>query len=154
MLNFDYKKRHNEVVRCLHFMFAKRYGIHNRNKLKNYKVESVVSNDRVKIKSDITIRTKLRIEHNKPDLLVHDLMKNEILLVEVGITNKRTLATVELTKTRKYELLAEELALMYPGARVTTIPVVASWDGLVTHHFKKYLSILGVNISPQLVAKW
>ena len=94
---------------------------------------------------DITIRTKLRIEHNKPDLLVHDLMKNEILLVEVGITNKRTLATVELTKTRKYELLAEELALMYPGARVTTIPVVASWDGLVTHHFKKYMSILGVH---------
>ena len=76
--------------------------------------------------------------------MIHDLKTNEITLVEVGITNKNILPTTELTKSRKYELLSNELSLMYNGAKVTTIPVVITWDGLVTRYFKKYMSKLGV----------
>ena len=57
LLNFDYKKRHNDVVRCIHMMFAKKYGITNQKRLKNYRVENVVSNERVRIKSDTPILT-------------------------------------------------------------------------------------------------
>ena len=79
----DYNRRHNEIVRCLHFMFTKRYGLSGRNKLKNYKVENVLSNERVLIKSDLSIQTQLRIENNKPDLMVFDKKKKEIILVEI-----------------------------------------------------------------------
>lgn len=68
MLNYDYKKRHNEVVRCLHFLFKREYGLNPKNKIKNYAVEGV-------IKFDVPIRTETRIESNKPDLLIHDLKK-------------------------------------------------------------------------------
>ncbi|MDE5978285.1 MAG: reverse transcriptase family protein [Turicibacter sp.] len=145
MLNFDYKKRHDDVVRCLHFMFAKKFGLNERKRLKAYKVEKVISNERVRIKSDMPIITDNRIEHNKPDLMVHDLKTNEILLIEVGITNKRILPTTEVTKARKYEFLANELKLMHRGAKVTIVPVVLTWDGLVTRHFKRYMSQLGVS---------
>ena len=38
------------------------------NRLKNYKVEGVISND-VRIKSDLLIETELRVDHNKPGIM-------------------------------------------------------------------------------------
>ena len=72
-------------------------------------MDNVISNDRVRIKSDIPILTENRIENNKPDLMFHDLKSNEITIIEVGITNKRILPAVETTKGRKYENLAGDL---------------------------------------------
>ena len=90
------------------------------------------------------MRTDLRIDHSKPDLMIHDLRKKEITLIEVGITNKDILTKVEQEKTLKYQLLANELKCLYPGATVTIIPVVMTWDGLVTRHFKHYMKQLDV----------
>ena len=105
----------------------------------------MISNDRVKIKSDVKIETELNIEFNKPDLMIHDKRTKEILLIEVGITNKDILAKTELKKSQKYDLLKNELMVMYPGSQVRTIPVVMTWDGLVTRHFKGYMKQLDVN---------
>ncbi|OTF71712.1 hypothetical protein BLA29_002093, partial [Euroglyphus maynei] len=129
LLSFDYKKRHNDVVRCIHMMFAKKYGITKQRRLKNYRVENVVSNERVRIKSDVPIMTDNRIDHNKPDLMIHDLKTNEIWLIEVGITNKNILPNTEITKTRKYEMLANELKSTL-RANVQIVPIVITWDGL------------------------
>jgi len=85
MLSFDYKKRHDEVVRCLHFGYTKRFGLNKNKKLKNYKVENVLSNEQVTIKSDVPIHTELRIKENKPDLMIHDKKNKEITLIEVGM---------------------------------------------------------------------
>nr|XP_027204724.1 uncharacterized protein LOC113798392 [Dermatophagoides pteronyssinus] len=148
LLNFDYKKRHNDVVRCIHMMFAKKYGITNQKRLKNYRVENVVSNERVRIKSDTPILTDNRIDHNKPDLLVHDLKTNDIWLIEVGITNKNILPNTEITKSRKYEMLSNELKTTFK-ANVHIIPIVITWDGLVTNYHKKHLKKIEVSTNIQ-----
>ena len=44
----------------------------------------------------------------------------------------------------KYQLLANELKCLYPGTTVTIIPVVMTWDGLVTRYFKHYMKQLEV----------
>lgn len=149
MLNYDYKKRHNDIVRCIHFMYVKKYGLHPGKRIKNYKVENTIYNDRVRIKSDTTIITENRIENNKPDLMIHDLKTNKITLVEVGVTNKRIVSTTEVTKSRKYELLASELKLMYK-ADVTVVPIVITWDGLVTNFFKSHARRL--DLSDKIIA--
>ena len=38
---------------------------------------------------------------------------------------------------------------MFRGAKVTLVPVVLTWDGLVTRHFKKYMEQLGVSAKLQ-----
>ncbi|XP_040078325.1 uncharacterized protein LOC120850049 [Ixodes scapularis] len=144
MLDLYYKKRHDEVVRCLHFLYTKKYGLNRSSKLKNYKVEKVISNDRIKIKSDIKMETALSLEYNKPDLMIHDRRTKEIPLVEVRITNKIILAKTELRKSRRYDVLKNELRVMYPGCKVITVPVVMIWDGLVTRNFKGYMKQLEV----------
>ena len=88
----------NDVVRCIHFLMTKRYGLNRNKKLHGYKVLSIIANNRVKIKSDITLKTRNPIETNKPDLMIHDIEQKHITLVEVGITNKSRIGQTETEK--------------------------------------------------------
>ena len=109
--------------------------------MKNYKVQNVVSNERICIKSDVIVRTENMVEHNKPDLMIHDFRTKEITLIEVGITNKNILKEVDVEKGRKYDYLTNDLRLMYPGT-TKIIPIVLTWDGLVTHQFHRHARAL------------
>ena len=87
---------------------------------------AVLANDILRIKADQPIITDTRVQHNKPDLLIHDLKRKVIAIVEVGITCGRLLASVETTKGRKYEPLAGELRSMFPVVVVNLIPIVGT----------------------------
>ena len=95
------------------------------------------------------IVTTNKIDHNKPDLLIHDSKINEITLIEIGITNKDLLPRTETTKGRKYDLLGNELKLLHKGVKIRAVPVVITWDALVTKFFKKHLSLLGISLIGQ-----
>ena len=82
--------------------------------------------------------------------MIHDYVAKEITLVEVGITNKDIVQKTELLKLHKYDELANELKCLHPGTKVTIIPVVITWDGLVTRHFKRYMKQL--QVKPRLQA--
>ena len=81
----------------------------------------MLANDNVEIRVDTRIKTDVKIQHNRPDLFVYDKKKKEITLIEVGITNLDLLTQVENEKTRKYDLVANELSLMYK-CKVSIIP--------------------------------
>ncbi len=143
MLNYDYTWRHNEVLKCLHLLLCRKYGITRNKKLKTHRVQSIVENRRVCIRVDTPIRTDIHIQHNKPDIVVHDKTTGEITIVEVGITSQTCLQTVETEKLRKYDLLANELGQIHK-CKVKIIPYVITWDGIVTGFHKRYRKELGV----------
>ncbi|TBU12346.1 hypothetical protein CWI38_0795p0040, partial [Hamiltosporidium tvaerminnensis] len=70
-----------------------------------------------------------------------DKKKNKITLIEVGITSQDSLQIVETEKLRKYDLLANELGLIYKCS-VEIIPYVMTWDGIVTKYHKSHLKRL------------
>ena len=82
--------------------------------------------------------------NNRPDLFVYDKKRKEITLIEVGITNLDLLTQVENEKTRKYDLIANELALSYK-CKVKIIPYVMTWEGLVTKYHKKHRDEIGLS---------
>ena len=65
-----------------------------------------------------------------------DKKKNEITLIEIGITNLDILTQVENEKTKKYDLIKNELALSYKY-KVKIVPFVMTWNGMVTKYRKK-----------------
>ncbi len=81
----------------------------------------MLANENVEIRVDTRIKTDVKIKHDRPDLFIHDKKTNEITLIEVGITNLDLLTQVENEKTRKYDLVANELSLMY-NCKVNIIP--------------------------------
>ncbi|KAF9763460.1 hypothetical protein NGRA_1257 [Nosema granulosis] len=52
MLSFDYTRRHNEVVRCIHLHLWLTYNLKSIKKIKNHSVQEIVSNNKVKIRVD------------------------------------------------------------------------------------------------------
>ncbi|KAF9760720.1 hypothetical protein NGRA_3045 [Nosema granulosis] len=105
-----------------------------------------MSNDNAEIRVDTRISTDIKVHHNKPDIFVLDKTRKEILIVEVGITNQDLLTVVENEKLRKYDLLANELGLMYKS-KTKIVPYVMTWDGMVTGYHKKHIQELGIQLT-------
>ncbi|XP_029655022.1 uncharacterized protein LOC115228605 [Octopus sinensis] len=145
MLHGSYMRRHNEIVRCIHLHVCRQYGIKKCKKLKAHSVQSVVENSRVEIRVDMTLQTDIEVKNNKPDIFVLDKMKNEITIIEVGVTSQDRLKQVEVEKLHKYDLLAGELAQIHK-AKVTIVPVVLTWDGVVTKFYKSYMKKLNIEV--------
>jgi hypothetical protein len=69
MLGHDYTRRHNEVLKCIYLSLCNKYGL---KKLKSHSVQEVVASENVEIRVDSRIKTDIKIQHNRPDLFVHD----------------------------------------------------------------------------------
>ncbi|TBU10366.1 hypothetical protein CWI38_1817p0010 [Hamiltosporidium tvaerminnensis] len=127
MLGHDYTRRHNEMVRCLQLLLLNRY--------KSHSVQEILDNEYPKI--------RLKFRNNRPDIFILDKKKNKITLIEVGITSQDSLQIVETEKLRKYDLLANELGLIY-RCSVEIILYVMTWDGIVTKYHKSHLKGLEI----------
>ena len=136
MLAHEYTRRHNEVVRCIHLHLCNRYGLKSSRKIRLHSVQEVVSNRDVEIRVDTRIKTDVKVQHDRPDIVVLDKRRKLATLIEIGITSQDQLQTVEATKARKYDLLAGEISQMYTAK---IIPYVMTWDGVVTKCHKKYV---------------
>ncbi|KAF9761292.1 hypothetical protein NGRA_2746 [Nosema granulosis] len=135
MVGHDYMRRHNEVVRCLHLSMAKKYGFTRNIKVRTHSVQEIMTNDNAEIRVDTRVATDVKVTHNKPDILIVDKKRKEIIIIEVEITNLDLLSVVENEKLRKYDLLANELGLIHK-CRTKVIPCV------MTNFHKKYLKEL------------
>ena len=74
--------------------------------------------------------------------MVHDKRKKEIILIEVGVTSQDQLQRVETEKQHKYDLLAEEMGLMYK-CPTRIIPYVLTWESIVTRHHHAHAEAIG-----------
>ena len=136
MLRHDYIRKHNKVLKRIHLALCNNYGLRSSRKPRS-PVQEVVANENVEIGTYTRIKTYIKIQHNRPDLFIHDKKKKEITLIEVGTTNLDLSAQVENEKTRNYDLVANELALSYK-CKVKIIPYMMTWEGLVTKYHKKH----------------
>ena len=148
MLYHDYTRRHNEVVKCLHLLLCNKYGIKSSKKLKVHSVQEIVANEFVEIRVDTRIKTDIKIQNNRPNKFVLDKSRKEIIFIKVGITNQDLLQTVETEKTRKYDVLANELSQIYK-CKSKIILFVITWDVVVTKYHKQHNKNLEIPINVQ-----
>ncbi|TBU10851.1 reverse transcriptase [Hamiltosporidium tvaerminnensis] len=146
MLGHDYTRRHNEVVRCIHLLLLNKYKFKSSKRIRSHSVQEILDNEYAEIRVDTRIKTDVKIRNNRPDIFVLDKRRNKITLIEVGITSQDSLQIVETEKLRKYDLLANELGLIYKCS-VEIIPYVITWDGIVTKYHKTYLKRLQIPIN-------
>ncbi|KAF7684515.1 hypothetical protein TCON_0291 [Astathelohania contejeani] len=118
----------------------------NQKNLRTHSVQDVMENEGAEIRVDTRIRTDILIKNNRPDIFIYDKKENEIISVEVGIASQNNFQIVETEKKRKYDLLANELGLLYK-AKTTIIPYVMTWDGVVTKYHRNYLKELNITFT-------
>ena len=74
-----------------------------------HSVQETVSNSEVTITVDTRVQTSISISANKPDIIVIDIKKKEITIIEIGITCQNQLKTVETEKRHKYDVLSNHM---------------------------------------------
>jgi hypothetical protein len=66
MLNHDYIRRQNEVLKCIHLSLCIKY------ENKSHLVQEVTATENVKIRVDTRIKTDVQIKHDRPDKFIYD----------------------------------------------------------------------------------
>ena len=144
LVSLNYKERHDSIVKSIHLSMANKYGFTKNQKISKHKIEPILNNHNALIKSDLPLRTRTKLDYNRPDIFVLDYRKKEIIIVEIGVTNSETLVKVEIEKARKYQRLAEELKIIHGAKTAIIVPIVLSWDGIVTNHFHRHAQKIGL----------
>ena len=68
----------------IHWLLCKRIALQQQEKWYEHVPERVLDKDGVKILWDFSIQTDHEIEYNKPDIIVHDKMKRECIIIDVA----------------------------------------------------------------------
>lgn len=74
-LHINHKERHDEVVRSIHFRYAREYGFAKSKKLRTHKLGLSLVNEKVTIRNDENTIKDVKISYNKPDIFIHDKAK-------------------------------------------------------------------------------
>ena len=150
LLSHEYTRRHNEVVTCIALKLARSLNFSKMKGIKNFKIGSVTESDSAKLWVDTHVKTSIQIKCDKPDLLAIDKANKEGIIVDVRITAPELLDLAESEKIQKYDSLANELQGMYGLVGVKIIPIIISWEGVMSKQVAKNLTYLG--LAPSEVA--
>ncbi|KAF7683202.1 hypothetical protein TCON_1583 [Astathelohania contejeani] len=102
-----------------------------------------MENERFEIWVDRRIRTDILLKIIDQIYLFRIKRKNEIILVEVGITSQDNRHIVEIETKRKYNFLANVLCLLCK-AKIKIIIYVMTWDEVVIKYHRNYLKELNI----------
>ena len=144
MLSYDYKDRHDAILKSIHLKIAKENKLVVNKKLKGYEVQPMLQNKDIEIRTDTVIRLDNKVQCNRPDMVIFNQKIKRITIIEIGVTSSKNIKEVECHKKIKYDMLANELPSIYQYY-VEIIPFVITWDGLVTRYNKNYSIMLGIN---------
>ncbi|TBT98949.1 hypothetical protein CWI39_2203p0010, partial [Hamiltosporidium magnivora] len=117
---------------CQHCNQSRKTVGHLATRCEKMLVQEILHKEYSEIRVKTRIKTNVKIRCNRPDIFILDKRQNRITLIEVGITSQDSLQIVETEKLRKYDLLANELGLIYLCS-VEIIPYVMTWNGIGTN---------------------
>ncbi|OIR56072.1 MAG: uncharacterized protein A8A55_3184, partial [Amphiamblys sp. WSBS2006] len=121
------------------------YGLKKVKKIGQHVVSEYREGRGVTITTNITAKTMQYVKHDKPDIVVVDHRKKLVHIVEVGITSRERIKTVETEKKHKYADLAVQLGRQHAGYATLVTPYVMTWDGSTTAFSKKYREQIGLS---------
>ena len=132
----DYKKaRHDKVAAILHWQMCQTYGFPTTKSYEHFvdKEMAVLENEKVKLLWNFSIQTEIKIDHNKPDLVLLDKKEKICYVIDVACPFD-TRVEKEKEKFEHYTDLKHELLKVWnmEVTKVYIIPIVIGALGTVT----------------------
>ena len=81
----EYKKRHDNVARAVHWDLSAKYGFERSERCYDYVPDSVLENENYRMLWDFSVRIDHEIEARRPDLLIIDKSEKNCQIIEVAI---------------------------------------------------------------------
>ena len=114
------------MAQVIHLELCKRFSFHaHMEKWYEHCPEKVLENEEVKVLWDFTIQTDHRLEHNKPDIVVHNKSKRECtIIIDIACPFHTRIVEKEDEKVEKYQNLKYEIKKIWKCKKVTIVPIV------------------------------
>ena len=149
----EYKRRHDNVARIVHWEICKKYDLPRAEQWYNHKPEGVTESESIKVLWDFNINTDYEIEHRRPDIVVVLKPEKECLIIDIAVPGDTRIKQKEQEKIEKYQDLKREIARLWCLRKVTVIPVVVGALGCVTKEAEQYTERMGIKIRTEVIQK-
>ena len=141
----SYKRRHDHMGLRVYWEACKKYGV-KCTELWHEEVPDTVRKSKdgqIEIWWDRPIETTVKLDHNRPDLVIINRQDKEWIIVEFSVPWDKNVLLKEEEKVSKYIPLAKEIRKVH---RVSTkiIPIILGSLGTVTTRLKSSLKDLGM----------
>ena len=146
----EYKKRHDNVARAVHWDLSEKYGFKQRERWYDHVPGSVLENEDYKMLWDFSVQTDHEIESRRPDLLIIDKSEKNCQNIDVAIPEDGRVRAKEDEKVEKYQDLAREVRKMW-GVTKKVIPIVVGALGTIPLRLKENVRTVGVDTSIELI---
>ena len=104
--------------------------------------EGVLENEKSKFLWDFRIQTDQQLNHNRPDIVLHDKEKNECKITDISCPIDGRVIEREKEKRAKYEELRREVATIWSVRKVVIIPIIIRALGTLSKIFKGHIEDL------------
>ena len=149
----DYKKRHDNVARYIHWQLCNKGGFERAEKCYEQRPEAVLENENFKLLWDFTIHCDTFIEARQPDIVVVDKRNREVKIIDIAVPGDSRVAEKELEKIEKYQMVREEIGHAWKMNEVTVIPVEIGALGVISDKFKGYMEKMDVKLATAIIQK-
>ena len=142
----EYKKRHDNVGRYIHWKLYKKYGFEGPQQSYEHEPDGVIENKEQKILWYFKIQCDTKNEARRPDIAVIDKTKMEVMIIDVTIPRDEWVNERKVGKIDKYKTLKDGIARMQGMKEVIVILVVVGASGAISPGFEKYIAAIGIEM--------
>ena len=93
------------------------------------------------------------IEVRRPDILLVDKRSKEVKIIYVAVSGDSRVKEKKLEEIEKYQILREEIRIVWQMNNVTVIPVVVGTLGVISDKFERFMEKLGVKVVMEIIQK-
>ena len=109
MTQKEYKRRHGNVAKKVHWDICKRNGLEHSEKWCEHAPEGAVQNEKIKVLWDINIQCEKLIEARRPDLIVIDKKEQKGIIIDIAVPTDVIVDQKEKEKVETYQDLKREI---------------------------------------------
>ena len=145
--------RHDRVALVIHWTLCKRFGFPHGNQWYEHVPERVLENENVKLLWDFSIQTDHHLEHNKPDILIHEKTSRGCYVIDVECPFDTRVKTKELEKVERYQDLKREIGRIWECRNVCVVPIVIGALGTLSKNFSSWAAKIQVEEEIDMMQK-
>ncbi|XP_067039903.1 uncharacterized protein [Acropora muricata] len=127
----EYKHRHDDVARIIHWNISHSYGLDVSSIWYEHKPEGGIENDHVKLLWDFNIQTSTYIQARRPDVFAVAREKKTCNNIDIAVPVDTGIVEKEKEKVEKYQDLRREVARLW-NVKAKVVPIVVGALGAVT----------------------
>ena len=113
MAQKEYKRRHGNVAKKVHWDFCKKNGLEHMEKWYQHVPEGVVGNEEVIVLWDINGQCDNVIEARGPDIIAIDQKEQKGIIIDIAVAADVRVGEKEGEKVEKYQDLKREIRRLW-----------------------------------------